>query len=154
MIEFTKLQQYLQRKPSKIWLACDTFYNLYKQFAFSFVGQSAILDRNRKIIALVNTNSINAILINRLIAGDSIKSNAKVTTSVAAEGIDPFGVDSSSIFSVALWPSMPSMSSKSQEYLNIISSVYAYILTFNLVKQIIRKIDNRKKGNKESSQNN
>ncbi|WP_276481049.1 DUF3738 domain-containing protein [Paraflavitalea pollutisoli] len=80
-----RLQRYLQRKPSSLWLASDTTSNLYLQFAFSYVGQSAILDDQRRIIALVRTDSINQAMIDKLVRRKTIRSSAETGVQKNAE---------------------------------------------------------------------
>lgn len=85
---------YLKKKPSGIWLATDTNYTLYKMLNLAAVGQSAILNPERKIVALVRTDSINQLMIDRLFRGDSIAMTAHVKMPMIEEQGDPFGVDS------------------------------------------------------------
>lgn len=80
-----RLQRYLQRKPSSIWLASDTTSNLYLQFAFAYVGQSAIVDEQHRIIALVRTDSINQAMIDKLVRKETIRSSAETGVKRNAE---------------------------------------------------------------------
>jgi uncharacterized protein (TIGR03435 family) len=88
-----KIKKYNLKKPSKIWLASDTLFLLYKMFNLASVGHCAILDANKNIIAVVKTDSVNTTLITRLLKGDKIKSNAEIAE-VSRTDKDPFGVDS------------------------------------------------------------
>ncbi|HJP63889.1 MAG TPA: TlpA disulfide reductase family protein, partial [Mucilaginibacter sp.] len=88
-----KLKKYIARKPSKIWLASDTSSLLYQMLNLASVGYCAILDANKNIIAVVNTDSVNAKLIRRILKGEKIESNAK-TAEVSHTDKDPFGIDS------------------------------------------------------------
>ncbi len=88
-----RLQKYLQRKPSGIWLASDTASWLYGQFGFNYVGQSAILDQQHRVVALVRTDSINQKMIDQLIRKEKIRSSAETGNKLDVEA-DPFAVDS------------------------------------------------------------
>lgn len=86
--------KYLKNKPSAIWLATDTTYLLYKMLQLEYVGQSAIIDPGKKIVALVRTDSINRPLIEKILKGVPVPASAGIKeTGVTTEG-DPFGVDS------------------------------------------------------------
>lgn len=86
--------QYLKNKPSSIWLATDTAYTLYKMLNLASVGQSAIIGPDKKIIAVVKTDSINQQLINKLLKGNEVKMSASLKEAVTPTNSDPFGVDS------------------------------------------------------------
>jgi uncharacterized protein (TIGR03435 family) len=86
--------KYLKNKPSTIWLATDTNYHLYHMFNFSFVGQSAIINPNKKIVAIVRTDSINQKLIDDVLNGKTVKMSATTKESAIASCDDGFGVDS------------------------------------------------------------
>ncbi len=86
--------KYLQKKPSSIWLATDTSYTLYNMFDLAFVGQSAIINSDKKIVALVRTDSINQQMIDKLLRGDSVKQSVGTKQAAIRTGEDPFGVDS------------------------------------------------------------
>jgi len=88
-----KLKKYVARKPSKIWLASDTASLLYQMLNLASVGHCAIIDAKRNIIAVVNTDSVNAKLISRILRGEKVESNAK-TAEVSRSDKDPFGIDS------------------------------------------------------------
>ncbi|MDF2190485.1 DUF3738 domain-containing protein [Paraflavitalea sp. CAU 1676] len=107
-----RLQKYLQRKPSTLWLASDTTSNLYTQFAFSYVGQSAIIDQQHRVIALVRTDSINQAMIDRLVRKLPIHSSAETGIHKNAED-ETFAVDTS-MGTQFIWGSyrkdLPSMS--------------------------------------------
>lgn len=90
-----KLKKYLERKPSTLWLVSDTASWLYQQFAFNYVGQSAIVDQQHRIIALVRTDSINQSMIDRLLRQETIGSSAETGNKPDATETDPFAVDSS-----------------------------------------------------------
>lgn len=72
-----RLQRYLHKKPSTLWLSSDTTSNLYSQFSFAYVGQSAILDQQHRIIALVRTDSINQAMIDKLVRREPVLSSAE-----------------------------------------------------------------------------
>lgn len=99
----SRLQKYLARKPSTLWLASDTSFNLFHQFAFVSYGQSAILDQQHRIVALVCTDSINQLLIDQLVRKEPIRSSAEIRSSQDTEaGI--FTADSTIGFQVT-WSS-------------------------------------------------
>jgi thiol-disulfide isomerase/thioredoxin len=87
-------RNYLKNKPSSIWLATDTAYTLYNMFNLSSVGQSAIIDPGKKIVALVRTDSIDQRMIDKLLKGDTVKMSAGFKEAAIPTGHDIFGVDS------------------------------------------------------------
>ena len=98
-----RLRNYLQRKPSLLWLASDSGMNLYRQFGFNYVGQSAVVDHSNRIVALVRTDSINQALINRLLRGEPVTSSAE-TGNKQTSGSDAFVADSTQGFQLT-WSS-------------------------------------------------
>ena len=88
-----RLKKYIASKPSNIWLASDTSSLLYQMLNLASVGYCAILDAHKNIIAVVNTDSVNVKLINRILKGEKIESDAK-TAEVSHTDKDPFGIDS------------------------------------------------------------
>lgn len=114
----SKLQAYLKKKPTRVWLASDTTSNLYRQAGFKFVGQSIILDPEKRVIALIKTDSINAAVIEKIISGKLISSNAETEWQISRENLDPFGVDSTTHANVSMRSYMPGKSSMSLSYLN------------------------------------
>ncbi len=96
----SRLENYLKRKPSYVWLASDTTMNLYRQFAFNYVGQSAIINTQNRIVTLVRTDSINQSFIDRLIQNQSIPSSAE-TGNKQETDTNLFGVDSTLAFQVS-----------------------------------------------------
>ncbi len=86
--------KYLKNKPSDIWLATDTSYTLYNMLNLAFVGQSAIISPDKKIIALVRTDSISQQLINHLLKGKTIPMSAGIKEAKITGSEDAFGVDS------------------------------------------------------------
>ena len=107
-----RLQKYLERKPSTLWLASDTSEILYRMFGWRYVGQSAILDPQGHILALVRTDSINQRLIDQLLRHEPLRSSAE-TGIVKDIDADPFAIDSSLSFQLS-WSAyrrdMPGMS--------------------------------------------
>jgi uncharacterized protein (TIGR03435 family) len=89
-----RLQKYLERKPSTLWLASDTSEILYRMFGWRYVGQSAILDPQGHILALVRTDSIDQRMIDRLLRHEPVRSSAETGVLKDTEA-DPFAVDSS-----------------------------------------------------------
>ncbi|MGZ3756618.1 MAG: redoxin domain-containing protein [Mucilaginibacter sp.] len=88
-----KLVKYNAKKPSKIWLVSDTAYLLYRMLNLASVGHCIIIDAQKNIVAVVKTDSVNAKLITRLLAGEKIASNADIAE-MSHTDKDPFGVDS------------------------------------------------------------
>jgi len=87
-----KLIKYNARKPSKIWLASDTSFLIYQMLNLASVGNCAIIDSKRNIVAIVKTDSVNAKLVTRLLKGEKIKSNAGIAE-ISNTDKDLFGVD-------------------------------------------------------------
>lgn len=91
-----RLRNYLEKKPTPVWVSSDTSFYMYQFFGFDYVGQSVVLDQDRQILAFVRTDSINDLFLQRLIAGHAINSSAE--RSVAKKSLldeeDPFPVDS------------------------------------------------------------
>jgi uncharacterized protein (TIGR03435 family) len=94
--------KYLKNKPSPAWLATDTNYTLYNMLSLSFVGQSAIINPDKKIVALVRTDSINQRMIDKLLRGDSVKSSGSTKEAMVQTGEDAFGIDSLMEYSFAI----------------------------------------------------
>lgn len=111
----SRLQKYLQRKPSNLWLASDTTSNLYQQFGFNSVGQAAIIDQQHRIVALVNTDSINQSLIDKLVRKEPIRSSAE-TGNKKDVADETFTVDSTIGFQVTWSGYRPEASSMSKYY--------------------------------------
>jgi uncharacterized protein (TIGR03435 family) len=116
----SRLQKYLQRKPSTLWLASDTNSYLYRQFAFEYVGQSAIIDLQHHIMALVRTDSINQRFINKLVAGKPISSSAETGRRQQDVEADLFAVDSTLGFQVNWSSYRPGVPGMSKSYLHSI----------------------------------
>jgi len=111
-----RLRKYLQRKPSGIWLASDTASWLYGQFGFNYVGQSAILDQQHRVVALVRTDSINQQLIDKLVRKETIRSSAETGNTMDVEA-DPFAVDSTLGFQLTWSGYRKGVGSMSKTYL-------------------------------------
>lgn len=111
-----RLKKYLERKPSGLWLASDTSSWLYGQFGFNYVGQSAIVDQQHRIIALVRTDSINQQLIDKLVRKETIRSSAETGNSLDVEA-DPFLVDSTLNYQLILSGYRKGVGSMSKTYL-------------------------------------
>jgi uncharacterized protein (TIGR03435 family) len=116
----SRLQKYLQRKPSTLWLASDTNSYLYRQFAFEYVGQSAIIDLQHHIMALVRTDSINQTFINKLVAGKPISSSAETGRKQQDIETDLFAIDSTLGFQVSWSSYRPGVPGMSKSYLHSI----------------------------------
>lgn len=115
-----RLKKYLERKPTTVWVASDTSFFLYSLFRFSYVGQSAILDKDHKVVALVRTDSINATLIEKLISGKPITSSAeqKDNSKASKENEDFFNLDSAQVSSVSLRSYVPGKQTMGKSYPN------------------------------------
>jgi uncharacterized protein (TIGR03435 family) len=113
-----KLRSYLKKRPTEVWLASDTTSNLYRQIGFSYVGQSLVLDRNKKIIALVKSDSINTSWMEKLLTGKAIVSNGETEGASSGESGDPFGIDSSLIEGFSFRSYLASKPSMSMNYLH------------------------------------
>lgn len=112
-----RLKNYLAKRPTKILLASDTANFLYKSVGFSFVGQSIIIGRDKRIIALVHSDSINERMVQMSINNKKIKSSAEFNFAGSSnEDKDRFGVDSLTEENVCLRSHMPDMSTMSQTY--------------------------------------
>ena len=89
-----RLQKYLAKKPSGIWLASDTTSLLYEMLNLAYVGQSIVVNNKHQIVALLKTDSINPQVIARLLKGEKVKSNGEVKNALGRADKDAFGVDS------------------------------------------------------------
>jgi uncharacterized protein (TIGR03435 family) len=112
----SRLQNYLIKKTSKVWLYSDTSEFFYKLFAFAYVGQSAIVDAKGKVVALVKSDSINQKMIDRLVKGLAIKSTAEIKEKPVNNHDDIFAVDSTLIHSFTLRGYIKGQHSGSRRY--------------------------------------
>jgi uncharacterized protein (TIGR03435 family) len=87
-----RLQKFQKQAQTKLWLASDTSALFYSLFGINSVGQSAIV-KGRKIIAMVKTHSITQDLINDILNGKTVKSDATFKEKKINENVDVFGVD-------------------------------------------------------------
>lgn len=117
-----RLNTYLKNKPSKIWLASDTCGFFYQLFALAYVGQSIIVNPKGKIVALVRSDSINQLMIDKLTRGEAIKSNGETKKEKLAGNGDPFAVDSTLNHSFSLRGYMQGQPSGSKRFLD--KSIY------------------------------
>ncbi|MBK0379978.1 DUF3738 domain-containing protein [Mucilaginibacter segetis] len=113
-----RLKKYLIKKPSKLWLASDTSFFLYKAFGFSYVGQSAIINSKHQIVALVKTDYINQKMIDDLLKGNKIRSGAEIKEQAVTSGKDIFGVDSTQSESFTIRGYMKGQQSMGRHYIN------------------------------------
>ena len=112
-----RLKNYLAKRPTKILLASDTANFFYRSVGFNSVGQSIIIGRDKRIVALVHSNSINEKMIQSLMDNKSIPSSAEfIFAGNANENKDRFGVDSLTEENICLRSYMPDMSTMSQTY--------------------------------------
>lgn len=88
-----KLKTYLKNKPTTVWLATDTNYLFYNLFNLSSVSHSAIIDAERNIVALVKTHSVTQSLIDTLLAGGKVYSDALLNEKPVNTSADIFAVD-------------------------------------------------------------
>jgi uncharacterized protein (TIGR03435 family) len=107
------LKKYVARKPSTLWLVSDTASWLYRQFSFDYVGQAAIVDQQHRIVALVQTHSINQSMIDKLLRKEVIPSSGETSKKIDVIENDLFAVDSSLSYQFT-WsgyrPGIPGMS--------------------------------------------
>eukprot|EP01136_Pigoraptor_vietnamica_P034589 Opistho-1_new@98732 len=89
-----KLQKYLKNKPTAIWLSTDTNYLFYSLFNLASVSQCAIVNADKKIVAVMKTHAITQGLLDSLYAGKKIVSNADVKEKPTNTSSDIFAVDS------------------------------------------------------------
>jgi uncharacterized protein (TIGR03435 family) len=156
-----KLRKYLLKKPSKIWLASDTTYLLYQMLNLASVGHSAIIDANKKIVAVVKTDSVNAKMINLLLKGKRVASNASIAEVSNLEK-DAFGVDSlqTSSFTIRSYmkgqhtmgraPNNGPFAYRRVSYYNIpLVTLYRSAYDIHTEKQLILEFDKKKYDNFE-----
>ncbi|MCX3264897.1 redoxin domain-containing protein [Pedobacter agri] len=113
-----RLNTYLKKKPSKIWLASDTAGFFYNLFALAYVGQSIIVNPKGKIVALVKSDSINQQMINKLVKGETVKSSGETKKQKMNGDGDPFAVDSTLRHNFTLRGYMEGQPAGSRRYLN------------------------------------
>jgi len=89
-----KLERYLTKKPSGIWLASDTASLLYQMLNLASVGQCIVTNSKHEIIALLKSDSVDAKTIRRLIKGEKVRSNGETKNRLNTTDKDAFGVDS------------------------------------------------------------
>lgn len=111
-----RLDAYLMKKPSKIWLASDTSSFLYRLFSLAYVGQSIIVNPAGNVVALVRSDSINQNLINKLLKGENVKSNGETKEKPVNNSDDIFGVDSTLNHSFTVKGYMKGQPSGSRRY--------------------------------------
>jgi uncharacterized protein (TIGR03435 family) len=158
-----KLQKYLKSKPTTIWLATDTSYLFYSLFNFASVSHSAIVNADRKIVALVKTHAITQGLLDSLYKGEKIISDANVKEKPVVASDNVFAVDSTltSNFTVRSYMiGQPSgmrffrgTSPYANRRLSFINTgiISLYKTAYNIVsnKQLIYKVDQKKLNNYE-----
>lgn len=88
-----RLGKYIRTKPSTLWLATDTSYFLYELLGLPAVGNCLVIGADKQIIAVLETSTVDQLLIDKLLRGESIQSNANILKAVNT-GEDPFGLDS------------------------------------------------------------
>lgn len=114
-----RVKDYLRKRPTDVWIAADTNFYLYKQFGFAYVGQSAILDRQRKVIGLVRTDSITTAFIQRMLSGADIALSGernKATKGNSVSEDDFFRLDTTLQTHVALMSYVPGYRGMSRYY--------------------------------------
>ena len=87
-------QKYAANKPSGIWLATDTGYTLYNMLGLASVGNCAVVNADKKIVALLKSDSITQQTIDKLVTGGEIASNAYLKEPPVSTKDDAFGIDS------------------------------------------------------------
>lgn len=151
-----RLKKYLTKKPSTLWLATDTSYFLYQLFGFASVGHSAIINADKKIVALVLTDSINQKMIDKLLKGDTVSSSANIKEIAINTADDPFGVDSLTAASFTVRGYMygsPSMSKTPNEgpyayrrisfFNTCATSIYTQAFGISSPKQVFYEMDKK-----------
>lgn len=113
-----RVQNYLAKRPTGVWIAADTSFYLYKQFGFTYVGQSAILDRQRRVIGLVRTDSINTAFIQKMLRGEKLPVSGERSKGQAAntDENDFFRLDSTLQTHIALMSYVPGQRAMSRYY--------------------------------------
>lgn len=157
-----KLRKFALKRPSKIWLASDTGELLYQMLDLASVGQSAIVDARHQIVAVVKTDSINAAMIDLLLSGKKVASNAQVKEKLDNTAKDPFGVDSlmASNFTIRTYmkgqqsmgkvPNKGPFAKRRVSYYNVgLITLYKTAYGITSPKQIIYEIDKKKYNNYE-----
>ncbi|MEO3402307.1 redoxin domain-containing protein [Mucilaginibacter sp. CAU 1740] len=113
-----RLKKYLAKKPSTLWLASDTSFYLYKAFGFTSVGQAAIINSRHQVVALVNTDSVNQHMVNKLLSGKPVKSSADLKELPVNTSKDVFGVDSTMAENFTIRGYMIGQQAMARHYLN------------------------------------
>lgn len=162
-----KLQKYLKNKPTTIWLATDTSYLFYTLFNLASVSHSAIVNGDKKIVAVMKTHSITQGLLDSLYKGEKIVSDANVKEKPINASADLFGVDSTLITNFTLRTYMIGQRSMMRGFGG--KSFYAkrrisfinlgftslYKTAYNIVSsnQIIYEVDEKKLNDYENREN-
>ena len=84
---------FIKMKPTQVWLATDTAYTLYNMLGLANVGQCAVVGSDKKIIAVLDGDSINQQVIDKMLAGKPVTSSARIKET-AVVNTDDFGADS------------------------------------------------------------
>lgn len=159
--EPAKLQRYLKNKPTTTWLATDTSYLLYKLFNLASVSHSAIVNADKKIVAVMKTHSITQGLLDSLYKGEKVVSDADVKEKPANTSADIFAVDSTLNNNFTLRSYMVGQNSMARAYggksayakrrisfMNTgITSLYKTAYDIVSSKQIIYEVDEKKLNN-------
>lgn len=161
--EPAKLQKYLKNKPTTMWLATDTSYLFYSLFNFASVSHSAIINADKKIVAVMKTHSITQGLLDSLYKGEKVVSDADVKEKPVNTSADLFAVDSTLSANFTLRSYMVGQQSMGKRYGG--KSIYAkrrlsflntgitslYKDAFDIVSsnQIIYEVDEKKINNYE-----
>jgi|GEM_PF-479032 len=113
-----RVKNYLAKRPTGVWIAADTSFHLYKQFGFTYVGQSAILDRQRRVIGLVRTDSINTAFIRKMLRGEKLPQSGERSKGVAgnSDETDFFRLDSTLQTHLTLMSYVPGQRAMSRYY--------------------------------------
>ncbi|CAM3702223.1 TIGR03435 family protein [Mucilaginibacter galii] len=152
-----KLRKFIAKRPSKIWLASDTSEMLYQMLDLASVGYSAIVDARRNIVAVVNTDSLSTKMIDRLLKGEKVVSDAKIKERLDNSTKDAFGVDTTmtSSFTIRGYmkgqqslgrvPTMGAYAKRRISYYNVgFITLYRTAYEIRSPKQIIYEIDKKK----------
>jgi len=88
----TRLGKFQKQTQTKLWLASDTSALFYSLFGINSVSQSVIV-KDRKIVAMVKSHSVTQQLIDDVLKGIPVKSDATFKEKKINENVDVFGVD-------------------------------------------------------------
>ena len=94
-----RVSKYLEKKPTSVWVSSDTNFYMYRFLGFDYVGQSVVLNKDRRMLAFVRTDSINDRFLKSLTNARPVHSSAERSSRVGfqSDEQDPFPADSQRI---------------------------------------------------------